>query len=337
MSLKLVIGFHLEMSSEANRFRRVFNRYLDNLRNVNVSESYAISKLRLLDLSNFNIEDISIKDLIDSDYSFEKYSYSNIDRDSNIVLGIGKFKIDNGSFKTRLVYGDGCMVPVYFEDKLITDYSSHSDEYNYKLIRIVSLGNDLCRCYELNIYIDITNLKMFMVLGKALVYGECPSSGDYKSYSRFAGFKIILDNLSYNSLPLGFMTLISNNFVLFDKVAGIYLDGSMGDTEFIAPSTVEKLVLLGRGEGEDSWSTMKIVIPSSVRYVSCYDLRDSLDSDGGIHLVLYISKQASVELLESIYNGVNLFSLDFNKLKISKKKALDKLKYECYSLEVIEY
>ena len=337
MSLKLVIGFHLEISSEANRFRGVFNKYLDFLRHVNVSESYAISKLKLLDLSNFSIEDISVKDLIDGGYSFEKYSYKNIDRDSNIVLGIGEFKIDNGSFKTRLVYRDGCMVPVYFDDKLITDYSSHSDEYSYNLIRIISLGSSLCTCRELSIYIDIANMSIFITLVDELVYGKYALNVDYLRYSEFIGFSIAVSNLSYNSLPLGFMTLINNNFVLFDKVAGIYLDNDLGDTEFIVPSTVEKLILLGSGYHCENGSTMKIVIPSSVRYVSCFDLESTLDRDEGMYVILYISKQASIELIKSLYNGFNALQLDCSRFKMSKEQALKRIKYECYNLEVIEY
>lgn len=329
MGLKLVVGYHLAIESEARRFRKVFNRHLANIGNIDLSELYTVNRLRLLDLSDFSIDDISVTDCINAGYSFKPYKCSSFSRDSLVILGIKTFKLDGNFIKVRLAYGDGDIVPVYFNNELVNLYSRHLGDSKYSVLHIENYGNTLSCGKELSIFIDVISRNMCIRLDNNMVYGvDVITESDIYPYK--TGFSISLDELPDCYLPYDFTNVLHKNCIVYlSKIAGVYLDGSLSDYEIILPNGVEKLILFGREFDEDSNSNITIVIPPTVNNVISYSLEDSLHTDGGINLKICISKQASRDMIVSLYrclNIVDLWGSDYYET-LSKADALKSLGY----------
>lgn len=329
MGLKLVVGYHLAVESEARRFRKVFNRYLDDIGNIDLSELYTINSLRLIDLSDFSIDDISVIDCVNAGYSFKPYKCSGFSRDSLVILGIKTFIVDGDFIKVRLVYGDGDIVPVYFNNELVNLYSRHLGDSKYSVLHIKNYGNTLSCGKELSIFIDVISRNMCIRLDNNMIYGVDVIDESYK-YSYRTGFSISLDELPDCCLPYDFTNVLHKNCIVYmGRIAGVYLDGSLGDYEIILPNGVNKLVLFGREYDEDSDSNITIVIPPTINNVTSYSLEDSLHTDGGINLKLCISKQASKDMIVSLYRCLNIAGFggsDYYET-LSKDDALKSLGY----------
>ena len=266
MALKLVIGAHLCNKSDFYLVKGLKSE-ADNNRN-----SVMLDAIKVLDLGDFSIYDISLEECSKLGYEILSFTcIGGVDLSGDYIIG-GQGIVARNSGLAFTKPGDlwSCDVPIYYKGELV----QHKQNRVYYL-------NFIC-CNELrpnvkfkvDLYIDLIDYTVQCCVCDIPVYGDLDLSNEYLKhpyYSYYIG-RVIENNILIPSLS----ETISDGICTFgNKLAVISL---LEDGSYIVPNNVEFVSILGSGKSN-------IVIPPSVKRVyvegdaRCSDINFSLSSN----------------------------------------------------------
>ena len=266
MALKLVIGVHLCDKSD-------FYLIKGASYNIERGTSLRYDAIKVLDLGDFSVYDISLEDCHKLGYKHLSFSSMNgVDLSDEYIVGShGVVSRDNTMAFVVIKEKYSIDVPLYYKGELI----QHGKSRIYNLF--FSCCNELRPSvkFPINFYIDLIDYNVQCIVCRKQVcdgldlYCECMQySLEYKYYSECT----IANNILFPSLS----ETVSDGICTFgNKLAVVSL---LGDGNYIVPNNVEFVSILGSGKSN-------IVIPPSVKRVyiysdaKCSDINFSLSSN----------------------------------------------------------
>ena len=148
MGLKLLVGIHLYNKSDIYQIKDIYKDYRVIYSKEFVDYCVRYDKIRVLDLMDFSISDMSIEDCNRLGYTLRLYDSPLYDltRDSNAILGVlGDLVKDENFIELPLSLLDRQIVPFYYEGKIVYGHIDLSNEYiinslyNYSIYKNIGI------------------------------------------------------------------------------------------------------------------------------------------------------------------------------------------------------
>lgn len=248
MALKLVIGAHLCNKSDFYLVKGIKNE-VDNNRN-----SVMLDAIKVLDLGDFSIYDISLEECSKLGYEILSFTcIGGVDLSGDYIIGgQGVVARNSGLAFTKL--GDlwSCDVPIYYKGELV----QHKQNRVYYLNFVCCNELRLDVKFNVDLYIDLIEYTVQCCVCDIPVYGELDLSNEYLKhpYYRYYIGRVMENNILLQSLS----ETISDGICTFgNKLAVVSL---LGDDSYIVPNNVEFVSIHNRG-------TYNIVTPPNVRSI----------------------------------------------------------------------
>lgn len=248
MALKLAVGVHLCNKSDFYLVKGLKSE-ADNNRN-----SVMLDAIKVLDLGDFSIYDISLEECSKLGYEILSFTcVGGVDLSGDCIIGGQGIVARNGELAfTKL--GDlwSCDVPLYYKGELIQHKQNRV--YNLNFVCCSELRLDVK--FKVDLYIDLIEYNVQCCVCDIPVYGELDLSNEYlkHSYYRYYIGRAIENNILLPSLS----ETISDGICTFgNRLAVVSL---LGDGSYIVPNNVEFVSIHNSG-------TYNIVTPPNVRSI----------------------------------------------------------------------
>lgn len=247
MALKLVIGVHLCNKSDFYLIKGLKSE-TDNRNRV------MYDAIKVLDLGDFSICDISLEECSKLGYRILDFSYINDANlgDGCILGGQGVVTVNSVLAFAKLGTLWSCDVPIYYKGELV----------QHKQNRVYNLNFDCCNKlrpsvkFKVDFYIDLIDYTVQCYVCDKQVYGELDLKYEHSnnSYYRYYTGRGVDNSVLLPSLS----ETISDSICTFgNKLAVVSL---LGDGSYIVPNNVEFVSIHSRG-------TYNIAIPPNVKKV----------------------------------------------------------------------
>ena len=311
MDSKLVIGVHLCDKSDLYMIRQL-EKYEGNRNEVRYDA------VKLLDLSNFTVCDLSIEECHKLGYEFFSFSYGcrTNTSDKYIFGNIGTI-LDNSLFGSSKI-GDlyECSMPIYYKGELAYENND----------RILRVGLNCCNSlragvkFGVNILVDLIDYRVQCKTANGFnIYGDFDLMEEHirNEHYRYESGVIIENSRLFPSL----CDNINKGICIFNnRLAVLSLEG---EGSYIIPSGVESACIFGFGDKSN------IVIPISLNEV--YLSGDTRVSDIKFLLSSSASNAFLKRLYKSIVNGKTGINTLFDRESILEAfKTLDGIELEFY-------
>lgn len=257
MGLKLLVGIHLHDKSNIYQIKDIYDDYKVIYSKEFVDYCVRYNKIRVLDLMDFSISDMSIEDCNSLGYTFRFYDSPLYDltRDSNAILGVlGDLVKDENFIELPLSLLDRQIVPFYYDGKLV--YKSKD-----RVLK-VSIFMDVAIC---QLYLDILSNTVYCTLNSKIpFYGDIDLANEYIINSLY--IYSIYKNIRITELLPNLVDSLDGDILLFrNKVSVI----ALGDSDIYAvPNGVTKVYVIVNGSSNlNKLHPFNIIIPPTVTEV----------------------------------------------------------------------
>ena len=317
MGLKLLVGIHLYNKSDIYQIKDIYKDYRVIYSKEFVDYCVRYDKIRVLDLVDFSVSDMSIEDCNRLGYTLRLYDspLCDLTRDSNAILGVLGDLVKDGNFiELPLSLLDRQTVPFYYDGKLV--YESKD-----KVLK-VSIFMNVAIC---QLYLDILTNTVYCTLNSKIpVYGHLDLSNDYiiNSLYNYSIYK----NIRITELLPNLVDSLDGDILLFrNKVSVI----ALGDSDIYAvPNGVIKVYVIVNGSSNlDKLHLFNIIIPPTVT-----EVKNNL-SNHRKSIRFALSKNVNNYFLRALYDEYSSIEKE-NRLcssgLLDRKKlieAFDELKY----------
>lgn len=317
MGLKLLVGIHLYNKSDIYQIKDIYKDYRVIYSKEFVDYCVRYDKIRVLDLVDFSVSDVSIEDCNKLGYTLRLYDSPLYDltRESNAILGVLGDLVKDGNFiELPLSLLDRQIVPFYYEGKLVYESKDRVLKIN------IFMNVAICQ-----LYLDILNNTVYCTLNSKIhFYGDIDLSNEYiiNSLYNYSIYK----NIRITELLPNLVDSLDGDILLFrDKVSVI----ALGDSDIYAvPNGVTKVYVIVNGSSNlNKLHPFNIIIPPTVT-----EVRNNL-SNHRKFIIFALSKNVSNYFLRALYDEYSSIEkgnqLCGSKLLDRKMliEAFDELKY----------